>query len=203
MLAMLACSQGVPMLTAGDEMGRTQRGNNNAYCQDNDTSWVQWTLDARGEEMLAFTRELFALRRRHPTLRRRSFFRGAPVSGDGSKDVTWLGPGGRELTGEDWGRSDAHVLGMLLHGEASDERDDRGRTVPAETLLVLVNGGGAHSTFTLPAMGAWKELVNTARPARRHRLATTVELARHTLALLQLVRPDAADRPAPDGRRRR
>jgi isoamylase len=203
MLATLACSQGVPMLAAGDEMGRTQRGNNNAYCQDNDISWVQWELDARGEEMLAFTRELFALRRRHPMLRRRSFFRGAPVSGDGSKDVTWLGPDGRELTDEDWRRSDAHALGMLLHGEASDELDDRGRPVPAETLLVLVNAGAGPCVFTLPAMGAWKTLVDTGRHGRRQRPSTTVELARHALVLLQLVRPHAAGHGASVGRRSR
>ena len=94
LLATLAFSQGVPMLGAGDELGRTQRGNNNAYCQDNEISWVHWDLDARGEELLAFTREVFALRRRHPVLRRRSFFRGAPVAGDGTKDVTWLRPDG-------------------------------------------------------------------------------------------------------------
>src|SRR4029077_9134464 len=133
---------------------------------------VQWELDARGEEMLAFTRELFALRRRHPMLRRRSFFHGAPGSGDGRKDVTWLGPDGRELTDEDWRRSDAHALGMLLHGEASDELDDRGRPVPAETLLVLVNAGAGPCVFTLPAMGAWKTLVDTGRHGRRQRPST-------------------------------
>jgi glycogen operon protein len=201
LLATLAFSQGVPMLTAGDEFGRTQRGNNNAYCQDDDISWVDWKLDARGEEMLAFTRELFALRRRHPMLRRRSFFRGAP--GDGTKDVTWLGPAGQEMTEEDWRRSDAHALGMLLHGEASDEIDDRGRRVPAETLLLLVNGGGEPGAFTLPAMGSWKELVDTARPGRRHRPSTTIRLARHALVLLQLVRPDEEAHGAPEGRRRR
>jgi glycogen operon protein len=203
LLATLACSQGVPMLTAGDEMGRTQRGNNNAYCQDDEISWVDWNLDARGEEMLAFTRELFALRRRHPVLRRRSFFRGAPVSGDGTKDVTWLGPDGAELTAADWRRGDARALGMLLHGEASDEIDDRGRPVAGDTLLLLANGGGDACAFALPAIGTWRELINTARRGRRHRPSATVELARHALVLLELTRPEDAARTTPEGRRRR
>jgi glycogen operon protein len=189
LLATLAFSQGVPMLCAGDEMGRTQRGNNNAYCQDNEISWVSWTPDARGRELLAFTRELFALRRRHPVLRRRSFFRGAPISGDGTKDVTWLRPDGAELTAEDWSRADAHALGMLLHGEASDEIDDRGRPVVGDTLLLLMNAGPEPCTFTLPPMGTWRELVNTAHAGRRTRPSGTCDLRRYSLALLQLLPP--------------
>ncbi len=186
LLATLACSQGVPMLAAGDEFGRTQRGNNNAYCQDNEIGWVSWELDTRGAELLAFTRELFALRRRHPVLRRRSFFRGAPVAGDGTKDVTWLRPDGGEMTVVDWRRPDAHALGMLVHGGASDEIDDRGRSVDGETLLLLLNGGAETVHFTLPPMGAWRELVNTARPGRRGRPAGTCEVPRHGLLLLAL-----------------
>ena len=204
LLATLACSQGVPMLAAGDEMGRTQHGNNNAFCQDTETSWVRWHLDPRGEEMLAFTRELFALRRRHPVLRRRSFFRGAPLSGDGPKDVTWLGLDGAEMTAADWRRPDAHALGMLLHGDASDEIDERGRPVAGATLLLLVNGGPEACTFTLPAMGTWRELINTARAGTRHRPAGTYRLARHALVLLEQVAPDGAGarRHASGGRRR-
>ncbi len=204
LLATLACSQGVPMLSAGDEMRRTQHGNNNAYCQDNETSWVHWDLDPRGEEMLAFTRELFALRRRHPVLRRRSFFRGAPVSGDGTKDVTWLGPDGKELTDADWHRADAHALGMLLHGGASDEIDDHGRPVAGDTLLLLVNGGAEHCTFTLPAMGTWRELINTARPGKHGRPSRTYALPRYALVLLQLLPARAAGeaRRAVEGGRR-
>jgi len=187
LLAMLACSQGVPMLTAGDEFGRTQRGNNNAYCQDNEISWVNWDLGPHGRELLAFTREVFALRRRHPVLRRRSFFRGAPVSGDGTKDVTWLHPGGRELTAEDWRDSAAHALGMLLHGEASDAIDDQGRPIAGDTLLLLLNGGAEPCRFTLPALGTWRELVNTAYPGKRGRPAGTCELRRYSLVLLRLL----------------
>jgi isoamylase len=192
LLTTLACSQGVPMLRAGDEMGRTQHGNNNAYCQDDEISWVNWTPGAQGRELLVFTRELFALRRRHPVLRRRSFFRGAPVTRDGTKDVTWLRPDGAELTAADWQRAEAHALGMLMHGGASDEIDDQGRPVAGDTLLLLLNGGAEACTFTLPAMGAWRELVNTGRPPRRGRSAATCEVACHAVVLLRLVPPEVA-----------
>src|SRR5262249_5606433 len=189
LLATLAFSQGVPMLSHGDEIGRTQRGNNNAYCQDNELSWVHWTLDARAEELLAFTREVFAIRRRHPVLRRRSFFRGAPVSGNGVKDVTWLRSDGAEMTAEDWSRPEAHVLGMLIHGEASDEIDDRGRPVAGETLLLLLNAGPEHGSFALPRLGAWQEVVHTAHPGRHARAATACDRPRWSLALLRLGSP--------------
>jgi glycogen operon protein len=136
-LATLAFSQGVPMIGAGDELGRTQQGNNNAYCQDNPLSWVHWDLDARGTALLEFTREVFRLRRRHPVLRRRSFFRGAPISAGGVKDVTWLRPDGSEYEHDDWNQPDAHVLGMLIPGEATDESGDRGRPVVGRTILQL------------------------------------------------------------------
>jgi len=194
LLATLAFSQGVPMLSHGDELGRTQRGNNNAYCQDGEITWVDWSLDSRAEQLLAFTREVFALRRRHPVLRRRSFFRGAPVAGDGAKDVTWLRPDGAELTDEDWRRDDTHALGMLLRGEASDEIDDRGRPVAGETLLLLLNAGSQPCSFTLPPLGTWRELVNTAHHGRRARSGDTCVLVRHSLILLCLV--TAGTRPA-------
>jgi len=185
-LATVAFSQGVPMLSHGDELGRTQRGNNNAYCQDNDISWMQWTLDGRARELLAFTREVFAIRRQHPVLRRRSFFRGAPVSGDGVKDVTWLRPDGVEMTAEDWGRPDGHVLGMLIHGESSDEIDDRGRAVAGETLLLVLNASPSHCAFALPKLGAWQEVVHTAHPGRHAHKTSACELPRWSLALLRL-----------------
>jgi isoamylase len=174
------------MLSHGDEIGRTQRGNNNAYCQDNDISWMHWTLDGRARELLAFTRQVFAIRRQHPVLRRRSFFRGAPVSGDGVKDVTWLRPDGVEMTAEDWSRPDGHVLGLLIHGESSDEIDDRGRAVAGETLLLVLNAGPAHCAFALPKLGAWQEVVHTAHPGRHAHTASACDLPRWSLALLRL-----------------
>ena len=149
-LATLIFSQGVRMLTGGDEMGRTQRGNNNAYAQDNEISWVDWDLDPEDRELLEFTRRAFAVFRDNPVLRRRSFFTGRPVGG--TKDVTWLRPDGVEFEHDDWNQPDAHVLGMLIPGEATDEAGDRGRPVVGRTILLLLNGGSRSRFFALPDM---------------------------------------------------
>jgi isoamylase len=187
LLATLACSQGVPMLAAGDELGRTQRGNNNAYCQDNAVSWIDWNLDPQQRDLLEFTRRMFAIRAANPALRRRGFFRGTPVAA-GVKDVTWLRPDGAEMSAEDWNAPDAHVLGMLVDGHATDERDERGRPVGGDTLLLLVNSGTRSRSFTLPRLegpGAWQEEVNTARPGTRVARTPAVNLVAHSLVLLR------------------
>jgi isoamylase len=182
-LATLACSQGVPMLCAGDEMGRTQRGNNNAYCQDNDISWV----DERRRELLAFTRKVFAIRAANPTLRRRRWFRGDAVPG--IKDVTWLRPDGAEMTDDDWRDGGSHVLGMLFSGGGTDDRDERGRPVRGDTLLLLVNGGTRSRYFALPRVesaGEWLEEINTARvDGTRVLKAAGVNLVAHSLVVLR------------------
>jgi glycogen operon protein len=187
-LATLAFSQGVPMLAHGDETGRTQRGNNNAYAQDNELTWMDWELSPGQQHLLAFTRKLLALRQAHPVLRRRHFFRGTAVPGSKQKDVTWLGPDGRELTDADWRNPNAHCFGMLIDGMATDEVDDRGRVVGGDTLLLLLNGGDAPMRFTLPTLGdnkIWVVMVDTAKhdlPVVR-RARVTVEA--HTLMLLR------------------
>jgi len=166
-LATLAFSQGVPMLSHGDELARTQRGNNNAYAQDNEVSWVNWNLDWRRQELLQYTRRLLAIRQAHPVLRRRHFFRGAPVDESGLKDVTWLRPDGVELTDKDWNDAKATALGMLINGNATDEVNDRGHPVLDDTLLLIVSNSSQEVAFKLPAVshrGMWAELVNTARP---------------------------------------
>src|SRR5206468_3934856 len=113
LLATLLCSQGVPMILAGDEMGRTQGGNNNAYCQDNEVSWLDWDLGAEGQDMLAFTRRLLRIFHAQPVLRRRSFFR-EPHASDRPGEVTWLRPEGGPMTDADWQDGSNHVLGMLV-----------------------------------------------------------------------------------------
>jgi len=187
-LATLALSQGVPMITAGDEMGHTQLGNNNAYCQDNEISWIDWNLNDQQRELLQFTRQLFAIHQANPVLRRRSFFSGRPISPEGLKDVLWLRPDGQEMTDKDWANVGAQVLGMLLHGEASDDMDDRGQAVSGDTLLVLLNGGRRSKAFLLPKMdipGTWYEVVNTAQPGDRFVKTATIRLLAHSVILLR------------------
>jgi glycogen operon protein len=188
LLATVIFSQGVRMLLGGDEMGRTQLGNNNAYGQDNEISWVDWDLATADRELLEFTQRAFAVFRENPVLRRRSFFTGRPLPGEiGTKDVSWLRPDGGEMTDADW-HSNGHALGMLIHGTATDEPGDRGRPVKGRTLLLLLNGGGRSRYFALPSLdqetGTWEELLNTARPGTRPVRASGVNLVAHSLIVL-------------------
>jgi len=203
-IATLAFSQGIPMLSHGDEIGRTQRGNNNAYAQDNELTWVDWCPTGRRQELLEFTRRMFAIRHAHPVLRRRHFFRGVPVNERGDKDVTWLRPDGQEMTPHDWA-ADAHALGMLISGDATDETDERGRPVKGETLLLLVNNAPEAVVFTLPTQkgrGIWAELANTARADLWRVKGGVVELAPYSLVLLRYGRDRrlALEPPARDER---
>jgi glycogen operon protein len=187
-LATLAFSQGVPMIAHGDEIARTQRGNNNAYAQDNEISWVNWDLDERRRALLDFTRRLFALRQANPVLRRRHFFRGQPVGDGGQKDVTWINADGAEMTDADWWAGDNQVLGMLVHGDATDETDDRGRPIAGDTLLLLLNGGHAAVDFALPGIpgsSVWRELLSTVAEEPREVVEGAVALPGHSLALLR------------------
>jgi glycogen operon protein len=191
-LATLAFSQGVPMISHGDEVGRTQRGNNNPWCQDNEVSWVDWELDEPRRGLLSFMRQVFGIRRLNPVLRRRSFFRGRPVSRGGLKDVAWIRPDGAEMTQADWGDPKNQVLGMLIPGQASDEVDERGRGVAGETLLLLLNAGARSRYFRLPILqgpGLWRGLVNTARPGAGVVEGDGVNLVARSLILLSYGKP--------------
>jgi glycogen operon protein len=186
-LAVLAFSQGVPMLSHGDEIGRTQGGNNNAYCQDDETSWVDWDLDDRRRALLEFTRHVFRLRRENAVFRRRRFFAGDPVGEEGVKDVSWIRPDGREMEETDWQDAGRRALGMLVHRAASDEVDERGRTTPATTLLLLVNAAARSIVFTLPSLpeeGAWRARVNTGRERGSALEEGRVRVPAHGLVLL-------------------
>ena len=149
-LATLLLSQGVPMLTAGDEMGRTQRGNNNAYCQDNEISWLDWGIAPERSRLLEFVRRLIGLRRRHPVFRRRHFFQGRPIRGSGVKDIMWLKPDGGEMTDAEWQHEFPRCLGVMLAGEGMTEIDQRGRPVTDRNFLMLFNAHHEEIVFTLP-----------------------------------------------------
>ncbi|HEY8205987.1 MAG TPA: glycogen debranching enzyme GlgX, partial [Myxococcaceae bacterium] len=192
-LATLFCSVGVPMLLAGDEMGRTQRGNNNAYCQDNELSWVDWKLDDRRRSLLAFTRALAKVRQGAPVLRRQRFFKGDRPPGAALNDATWFRPDGTEMSAEDWHRPSLRCLGMMLGGDALRFVDAQGKPVVGDTLMVVLNGDGRTHLFTLPNVewgGPWEVLLETATPGEPgppRPAPKKVRLPARSLALLRRV----------------
>jgi glycogen operon protein len=167
LLATLLLSQGVPMLLGGDEIGRTQRGNNNAYCQDNELSWFDWDVGERGERLLVFARRLIDLRRRHPVFHRRQFLTGLEVTGSGLRDVWWFRPDGREMGRRDWADGAARCLGVFLNGEEIPERSPRGEPIYDDSFVLLVNASHEDVTFRLPARrygNRWLLTLSTAEP---------------------------------------
>jgi glycogen operon protein len=165
-LVTLFLSQGVPMLLAGDEMGRTQAGNNNAYCQDSSVSWLDWGLAAAEQDLLQFNETLAGLRRDHAVFRRRRFFRGQ-VPGDEKGDIVWLTPAGGVMTDADWAAGYAKSLAVYLNGDAISEPDPRGGKITDDSFLLLFNAHSNPLTFTLPDSGyaaGWEVVVDTAQP---------------------------------------
>jgi len=162
LMASLLLSHGVPMLSGGDEIGRTQRGNNNAYCQDNEIGWTDW--EGADHAFFDFVRRLIALRQSQPVLRRRRFFLGRSIRGAGVKDLAWFDTEGREMTDRDWSAPHVRRLGVLLAGDAIAEVDDRGRPVAGDSLLFLFNADTAPAIFSLPAAlgDPWRLVLDTA-----------------------------------------
>jgi isoamylase len=202
LLATLIFSQGVRMLLHGDEIGRSQLGNNNAYSHDDELSWVRWDLDRRQRELLEFVRHCLRIFQANPVLRRRSFFEGRKLAQAGVKDVTWLRADGGEMTETDWGEAEGRVLGVLLPGRATDEVNERGRPVFGDTLLLLLNGGSRSRLFQVPRLegpGMWEEIVNTARPIGSRLIRRRgVNLVSHSVILLRYL--EDAERLADAGR---
>ena len=166
LLATLALSQGVPMLCAGDETGRTESRNNNAYCQDNETSWIDWRLSPDAERFLAFVREVVAFRGKHPVLRQPHFLRGGRI-GEAAKDLSWFDPAGGEMADVSWHAAVGRCVGMRLDAGAMDldDVDAQGRQILDDTVLVLFNAGRTTVDFTLPepaAGGSWRLAFDTA-----------------------------------------
>ena len=169
-------------------MGRTQLGNNNAYCQDGPLTWVNWNLDPLQKHLLAFTRQVFAIRGANPVLRRRNFFTHEEKGPGRGKDLTWLSPDGAEMTDEAWRKPSTHVLGMLIRGEATDEVVEQGRRLLGESILLLVNGGGRSHQLELPVIegqGSWVAILDTAHASPPSVDSGNVALAPHALLLLR------------------
>ena len=167
-LATLFFSQGVPMLCGGDECGRSQQGNNNAYCQDNELSWFRWDWHENDQALLDFTRRVIQIRKEFPVLHRRNFFQGRKIRGTDIRDIRWLSPDGKDMTEEEWETSFVRSIGMLLDGRAMDEYNSHGERIKDDVLLLLINGHWEAVSFTLPATGgdeiSWNVLIDTNTP---------------------------------------
>ena len=192
LMAALLLSQGVPMVLGGDELGHTQLGNNNAYCQDNELSWLDWGLDGERQAFFEFTCRLIALRRRHPVFSRRRFLQGDTVTADGMREIIWLSPDGREMTETEWDVPFARCLGLYLAGAAIERRDRRGRLVTDNNFVLLCNAHHEPIPFQLSAPLAekvWWTVLDTAAAApfvqQRLEPATPYPLQGRSLALLR------------------
>ncbi|MER7762322.1 glycogen debranching protein GlgX [Streptomyces sp. NPDC097619] len=197
--ATLMLSQGVPMLSHGDEFARTQGGNNNAYCQDNEVSWVAWPEPGKPPPgLLEFTRRMVWLRRRHPVFRRRRFFHGRPVEGthDELSDIAWFTPQGEEMRARDWQSQHARALTVFLNGEAISEPGPRGERITDDSFLLMFNTGPEPVPFTVPPEHGrqWEIVVDTARreqpaPGSGARVAAGDRIALTGRSLMVLQRP--------------
>jgi glycogen operon protein len=193
-LTTLLLSQGTPMILGGDEMGRSQRGNNNAWCQDNEISWYEWSEDERKDEARAFAQRLIRLRREHPVLRRESFLRGQELKGSGLPDVWWFRPDGRKMTRRDW-QDGEHVLGMFLNGREITTTGPEGEEIEDDSFLILFNAHHEDRTFMLlrRRFGAqWTLELSTADPAAgsgsmRYGARTEVSVASRSILMLKRV----------------
>jgi isoamylase len=173
-LTTLLLSQGVPMLAHGDELGRTQHGNNNAYCQDNELAWVDWELARDNEVLSEYVARIAALRTEHPIFRRQRFFQGRPIVGSNIHDIAWLRPDGQHMTPDDWSRTRTTSLGIFLNGRGIPDHDQLGAPIVDDSFLLLINAHHQHVTFTLPDAcygQIWETVADTADPllARKSR----------------------------------
>jgi len=195
-LVTLFLSQGVPMLLGGDEWGRTQNGNNNAYCQDNEISLFDWNRDEKQNQFLEFTRKLISFREAHPVFRRPKFFQGRRIRASETRDVMWFNPGGNQMSEEEWASPFVRCIGMLLSGDASDVLNFEGEPVHDDTFLLLINAHYEPIPFVLPGQEnlEWQSILDTTDPngflAQPGKFASgdDVELCGRTCCLLQLVK---------------
>jgi isoamylase len=193
LFATLLLSQGVPMVLAGDELSHSQNGNNNAYCQDNAVSWLEWRLDAQQERFLDFAARMITLRRRHPVFSRRRFLQSDTITADGLKEIIWLNEDGHEMTVEQWNLHHARCLGVYLSGAAMERSDGRGRPVKDNNFLLLFNAHHEPIPFTMPEFLSdkswWTELDTALQEdpfgQRPHRADMKYPLQGRSLVLLR------------------
>jgi glycogen operon protein len=194
-MATLLFSQGVPMICGGDEISRTQQGNNNAYCQDNEISWYDWNLTEREQEMLDFTQRLIAYRKAHPILHRRKFFQGRRIHGSDIRDITWFRPDGEEMSDEEWEAGWVRTIGVRLGGEALNEFDANGDRIIDDTLLLLINAHHDPIDFAMVAKRPtyrWERVFDTASPQPdpepvTYKAGTPYKLEGRSLALFRRI----------------
>lgn len=190
-LSSLILSQGVPMISMGDEYGRTQHGNNNVYCQDNETSWFNWDWTHDQQAQFDFTRRLVEIRKESPVFRRRRFFLGRRIHGVGVKDIRWLRTDGHDMTEEEWTSSYVRSLGMLLNGHAMEEYDEQGKRIEDDVYLLLVNSYWEMLSFTFPKEHQkfrWEILVDSFEPGNMKQdtlVSKNIELHPRSLLLLR------------------
>jgi glycogen operon protein len=191
-LVTLLLSQGVPMLLGGDEIGRTQGGNNNAYCQDNEVSWYDWSnVDV---DLLNFTRRLIRLLLHHPTFRRRRWFEGRAIHGQGEEDIAWLTPSGKEMTRHDWEQAFAKSVGVFLNGQRIPDPGPRGERIVDDSFLLLFNAHHEPIQFKLPTRWgkSWRVVVDTFDPRRENRslrAGRSVEAGPRSVIVLLMAKP--------------
>jgi glycogen operon protein len=191
--ATLLLSQGVPMMCGGDEIGRTQGGNNNAYCQDNSISWVDWNVTKTQTELLDFVKQLIVIKKEHSVFHRRRFFQGKQIKDSEVKDIAWFASNGKEMTDEDWGKG-LLTLGIRLAGDAIEEMDELGNPIIDDSFLLLLNAYHEAVHFTLPAHKkgvAWQWVFDTAKTdgkdvRKTWRGGKVYELEARAMALMRL-----------------
>lgn len=191
-MATLLLSQGVPMICSGDEYGRTQLGNNNVYCQDNEISWFNWEWENKHKDFFDFTRNLVSIRHNSPILHRRRFFQGRNIHGQEVKDIRWIRTDGQDMTDEEWNTSYVRTMGMLLNGQVMDEVDEKGNTVKDDVFLILVNAAWETIKYKLPKNGKkneWEILFDTSNPTdsfkEKSRIKNSYSLNSRSLVMLR------------------
>jgi glycogen operon protein len=194
-LTTLFLSQGVPMFCGGDEWGRTQKGNNNAYCQDNEISWFSWERNEKQNQLFEFTRKLIHLRKEHPVFRRPKFLEGHRIPGSDIRDVMWFNPGGNQMSEEEWTSPFVRCLGMLLSGDATDVLNFEGEPIRDSTFLLLINAHYEAISFVLPGREhiGWRLMLDTTDPdgfladAKKFASGDDVDLGGRACCLLRLI----------------